>query len=73
MNILSVRETFALGFMAIALGMNSTELAPAAALLLAIFYAGLDTLIQISIPVLIAVYLPFIMLIMMNFVRHKLS
>lgn len=73
MNILSVRETFALGFMAFTLGMKSTELAPAAALLLAIFYAGLDTLIQISIPVLIAVYLPFIMLIMMNFVRHKLS
>lgn len=66
MNILSVRETLALGFMAFALGMKSTELAPATALLLAIFYAGLDTLIQISIPVLIAVYLPFIMLIMMK-------
>lgn len=35
--------------------------------------AGLDTLIQISVPVLIAIYPPFIMLIMMSFVRHSLS
>ena len=35
--------------------------------------AGLDALIRVSIPVLIAVYPPFIMLIFMSFVRHRLS
>lgn len=44
-----------------------------AALSFAISCAGLDTLIRISIPVLIAVYPPFIMLIVMSFVRHRLS
>ncbi|HBT4566858.1 TPA: branched-chain amino acid transport system II carrier protein [Klebsiella pneumoniae] len=44
-----------------------------AALAFSISCAGLDTLIRISIPVLIAVYPPFIMLIVMSFVRHRLS
>lgn len=35
--------------------------------------AGLDTLIRISVPALIAVYPPFIMLIVMSFVRHRLT
>ncbi|HBR5711747.1 TPA: branched-chain amino acid transport system II carrier protein [Klebsiella pneumoniae] len=44
-----------------------------ATLSFAISCAGLDTLIRVSIPVLIAVYPPFIMLIVMSFVRHRLS
>jgi len=44
-----------------------------AALSFAISCAGLDTLIRVSVPVLIAVYPPFIILIVMSFMRHKLS
>lgn len=43
-----------------------------AALSFAISCAGLDMLIRVSIPVLIAVYPPFIILIVMSFVRHQL-
>jgi len=44
-----------------------------AALSFAISCAGLDTLIRISVPVLVAVYPPLIMLIVMSFVRHRMS
>ncbi|HBI7651093.1 TPA: branched-chain amino acid transport system II carrier protein [Escherichia coli] len=44
-----------------------------AALSFAISCAGLDTLIRVSVPVLIAVYPPFIILIVMSFLRHRLS
>lgn len=44
-----------------------------AALSFAISCAGLDMLIRVSVPVLIAVYPPFITLIVMSFVKHRLS
>ncbi|EOC0263877.1 branched-chain amino acid transport system II carrier protein [Cronobacter dublinensis] len=44
-----------------------------AALSFTISCAGLNTLIRISVPVLIAVYPPLIMLIVMSFVHHRLS
>ncbi|VFZ29101.1 branched-chain amino acid transport system II carrier protein [Klebsiella pneumoniae] len=44
-----------------------------AALSFVISCAGLDAIIRVSIPVLIAVYPPFIMLIIMSFIRHRLS